>query len=48
LRTFTFEMFKIVGSHVPPSPLMASPLKWNVEAIVREGPGQRNSHTKSP
>jgi hypothetical protein len=29
-------MFKIIGKHVPPSPLMPSPLKWGDEATVRE------------
>jgi SAM-dependent methyltransferase len=35
------QMFKIIGKHVPPPPLMASPLKWGDEATVRErlGPG---------
>ncbi|MDF3036857.1 MAG: methylase involved in ubiquinone/menaquinone biosynthesis [Paucimonas sp.] len=30
------QMFKIIGKHVPPSPLMPSPLKWGDEATVRE------------
>lgn len=30
------QMFKIIGRHVPPPPLMASPLKWGDEATVRE------------
>lgn len=30
------QMFKIIGKHVPPSPLMAPPVKWGVEATVRE------------
>ncbi|WP_019140207.1 class I SAM-dependent methyltransferase [Noviherbaspirillum massiliense] len=30
------QMFKIVGKHVPPPPLMASPVKWGDEATVRE------------
>ena len=30
------QMFKIIGKHVPPPPLMASPLKWGDEATVRE------------
>jgi len=30
------QMFKIIGKHVPPSPLMASPLKWGDEATVRQ------------
>ena len=30
------QMFKIIGKHVPPSPLMVSPVKWGDEATVRE------------
>ena len=30
------QMFKIIGKYVPPSPLMASPMKWGDEATVRE------------
>ncbi|MES2739357.1 MAG: class I SAM-dependent methyltransferase [Pseudomonadota bacterium] len=30
------QMFKIIGKHVPPSPLMESPLKWGNEAVVRD------------
>jgi 2-polyprenyl-3-methyl-5-hydroxy-6-metoxy-1,4-benzoquinol methylase len=30
------QMFKIIGKHVPPSPLMASPVKWGDAATVRE------------
>ncbi|UUZ48413.1 class I SAM-dependent methyltransferase [Massilia sp. B-10] len=30
------QMFKIIGSHVPPSPLMVSPLKWGDEDTLRE------------
>lgn len=30
------QMFKIIGKHVPPPPLMESPLKWGSEAVVRE------------
>jgi SAM-dependent methyltransferase len=30
------QMFKIIGQHVPPPPLMASPLKWGDDATVRE------------
>jgi SAM-dependent methyltransferase len=30
------QMFKIIGKYVPPSPLMASPLKWGDDATVRE------------
>ena len=34
------QMFKIIGKHVPPPPLMASPLKWGDEAAVRERLGE--------
>lgn len=30
------QMFKVIGKHVPPPPLMASPLKWGDEPTVRE------------
>jgi len=30
------QMFKIIGKHVPPSPLMSPPMKWGDEATVRE------------
>lgn len=30
------QMFKVIGKHVPPSPLMASPLAWGDEATVRD------------
>jgi SAM-dependent methyltransferase len=30
------QMFKIIGKHVPPPPLMASPVKWGDDATVRE------------
>lgn len=30
------QMFKIIGKHVPPPPLMPSPMKWGDEAIVEE------------
>ncbi|HYD96140.1 MAG TPA: class I SAM-dependent methyltransferase [Noviherbaspirillum sp.] len=30
------QMFKIIGRHVPPPPLMPSPLKWGEEATVRD------------
>ncbi len=33
---FVGQMFKVIGQHVPPSPLMPSPLKWGDEATVRE------------
>ena len=33
---FVGQMFKTIGKHVPPSPLMPSPLLWGHEATVRE------------
>jgi SAM-dependent methyltransferase len=30
------QMFKIIGKHVPPPPLMASPLKWGDDATARQ------------
>ncbi len=30
------KMFKIIGKHVPPPPLMESPIKWGDEATVRD------------
>lgn len=30
------QMFKLIATYVPPSPLMVSPVKWGDEAIVRE------------
>jgi ubiquinone/menaquinone biosynthesis C-methylase UbiE len=33
---FVGQMFKIIGKHSPPSPLMPSPLKWGDEDVVRE------------
>ena len=33
---FVGQMFKVIGSHVPPPPLMPSPLLWGDEATVRE------------
>lgn len=33
---FVGQMFKAIGKHVPPSPLMPSPVKWGDEATVRE------------
>ena len=33
---FIGQMFKIIGKHVPPSPLMPSPLLWGQEEAVRE------------
>ena len=37
------QMFKIIGKHVPPPPLMPSPMKWGDEATVRERLGQGTS-----
>lgn len=41
------QMFKIIGKHVPPPPLMAPPVKWGDEATVRErlSPGAASIHT---
>ena len=33
---FVGQMFKIIGKHVPPSPLMPSPLLWGNESTVLE------------
>lgn len=33
---FVGQLFKIIGKHVPPSPLMPSPLLWGKEEVVRE------------
>ena len=33
---FVGQMFKTIGKHVPPSPLMPSPLLWGTETAVRE------------
>ena len=33
---FVGQLFKIIGKHVPPPPLMPSPLLWGDEATVRE------------
>jgi SAM-dependent methyltransferase len=33
---FVGQMFKIIGKHVPPSPLMPSPLLWGNEEVIRE------------
>lgn len=38
---FVGQMFKTIGKHVPPPPLMPSPLLWGNEAIVRERLGDR-------
>ncbi|MEO6291075.1 MAG: SAM-dependent methyltransferase, partial [Burkholderiaceae bacterium] len=33
---FVGQMFKTIGKHVPPPPLMPSPLLWGNEAVIRE------------
>jgi SAM-dependent methyltransferase len=33
---FVGQMFKVIGKHVPPPPMMPSPLLWGDEATVRE------------
>jgi len=33
---FVGQLFKTIGKHVPPPPIMASPPKWGDEAMVRE------------
>jgi len=33
---FVGQMFKIIGKHVPPPPLMPAPVQWGVDVIVRE------------
>lgn len=44
---FVGRMFKTIGKHVPPPPIMASPVLWGDEAKVRErfGAGVRNLET---
>ena len=37
------QMFKVIGRHVPPPPLMASPLQWGDTATVRDRLGQDTS-----
>lgn len=41
---FIGQMFKVIGSHVPPPAIMPSPLKWGTEEAVRErlGSGVRD------
>ena len=34
--SFIGGMFKVIGRHVPPSPLMPSPMLWGDEAVLRE------------
>ncbi|MGY2896624.1 class I SAM-dependent methyltransferase [Deinococcus sp. UYEF24] len=33
--SFIGGMFKVIGRHVPPSPLMPSPMQWGDEAVLR-------------
>jgi SAM-dependent methyltransferase len=33
---FVGQLFRTIGKHVPPPPIMPSPLKWGDEAVVRE------------
>lgn len=33
---FVGQMFKTMGKHVPPPPIMPSPVKWGDEATARE------------
>lgn len=44
---FVGQMFKVIGKHVPPSPLMAPPVKWGDEATVRERLGAGVSTLKT-
>ena len=39
-QSFIGGMFRVTGKHVPPSPLMPSPMLWGDEATVRERLGQ--------
>ena len=34
--SFIGGMFKVIGRHVPPSPLMPSPMLWGDESVLRE------------
>jgi SAM-dependent methyltransferase len=43
---FVGYMFKIHGQYNPPSPLMASPVKWGDEETVRQRLGEGTSHLK--
>jgi SAM-dependent methyltransferase len=43
---FVGQMFKVHGKHVPPSPLMAPPVKWGDEETVRQRFGEGVSHLK--
>ena len=35
------QMFKVIGKHVPPPPLMPAPVLWGDEAVVRERLGPK-------
>lgn len=41
------QMFKIIGKYVPPPPLMAPPMKWGQEEVVRERLGEGLSELKT-
>jgi len=43
---FVGQMFKTMGKHVPPSPLMVSPVKWGEEATAHERFADGISHLK--
>ena len=43
---FVGQMFKIHGKHVPPPAIMAPPVKWGDEEVVRERFGDGISHLK--
>lgn len=43
---FVGKMFKIHGQYVPPSPLMAPPVKWGDEETVRQRFQEGTSHLK--
>ena len=43
---FVGQVFKTMSKHVPPSPLMTSPLLWGVEETVRERFGNAVSELK--
>src|SRR5215208_1741041 len=43
---FVGQMFKIHGKHVPPPGIMAPPVKWGDEEVVRERFGDGISHLK--
>lgn len=43
---FVGQMFKVMGKHVPPSPLMTPPVKWGDEETIRERFGNGFAHLK--